>query len=105
MPDYGYNRGAFLAAAHLLGDSDTSYQQAAFSYVAGFTDTSPWHNKVSGCVPGWSEDGDANIVTVKRLQMTSVLFQAVHCTLTSVIPDSFQSANLVVMCDDLFLNN
>ncbi len=46
MPNYGYNRGALLAASHLLGDSSTLLQKAAFSYVANFVASSPWHSKV-----------------------------------------------------------
>ena len=46
LPNYGYNRGALLAASHLLGDSSTLLQQAAFTYVANFVVSSPWHSKV-----------------------------------------------------------
>ena len=48
LPNYGYNRGALLAACHLLGDSSTMLQEAAFSYIANFVPSSPWHSKVCG---------------------------------------------------------
>ncbi|XP_064384276.1 RIPOR family member 3-like [Halichondria panicea] len=45
LRDHGYNKGALLAAAHLLTDSRSSILSAAVSYVKSFEGNSPWHNK------------------------------------------------------------
>lgn len=34
LPEYGYNKGAMLAAAHLLSESDTRLKTAAGEFAA-----------------------------------------------------------------------
>ena len=48
LPNYGYNKGGFLAAAHLLSDPNTVLKEAGLSYVGNFLQSSPWHVKVCG---------------------------------------------------------
>lgn len=61
LPNYGYNRGALLATAHLLGDSDSALHDAALSYVGNFVASSPWHTKAVQCLIELLEHSDQTV--------------------------------------------
>jgi len=84
LPSYGYNKGAFLAAAHLLGNSEEEYQQAALSYMGNFQDSSPWHSKVrptvkmtDGLTKGTSDRLESSLIMQweeGRLKQTELMY-------------------------------